>query len=110
MTPGKAVGFLFIPVFGLYWMFVSIWGLGKVFNALTDLGKQKLETMSLIACICGAAAPVAWGLMIVGVNTVFIIGVFFTLVYLGAIIGGLVFYIITMINFQEAAKTIIQRQ
>ena len=110
MTPGKAVGFLFIPVFGLYWMFVSIWGLGKAFNALTDLGKQKLETMPLIACICGATAPIAWGLMIIGANTIFIIGVFFTLVYLGAIIGGLVFYIITMINFQNAARTIIQRQ
>lgn len=110
MTPGKAVGFLFIPVFGLYWMFVSIWGLGKAFNALTDLRKQKLETMPLIACICGATAPIAWGLMIIGANTIFIIGVFFTLVYLGAIIGGLVFYIITMINFQNAARTIIQHQ
>ena len=110
MTPGKAVGFLCIPFFGLYWMFISFWGLGKIFNALTDLGKQKLEMMPLITCICGAAAPLAWGLMIIGANTVFIIGVFFTLVYLGAIIGGLVFYIITMINFHNAAKIIIQRQ
>ena len=110
VTPGIAVGYLFIPVFGLYWTFVSIWGLGKVFNTLTNQGKQKLEMMPLIFCICGAAAPIAWLLMVLGVNTVLIIGVFFLFVYVGAAIGGLVFFIITMINFQNAAKTILQRQ
>lgn len=28
-TPGKAVGFLFIPFFNLYWHFVALWGLSK---------------------------------------------------------------------------------
>ncbi len=32
-TPGKAVGFLFIPFFNLYWMFIAYWGWAKDCNA-----------------------------------------------------------------------------
>lgn len=32
-TPGKAVGFLFIPLFNFYWVFVSIYGLSCDLNA-----------------------------------------------------------------------------
>jgi hypothetical protein len=32
-TPGKAVGFLFIPYFNLYWIFVALFGLPKNLNA-----------------------------------------------------------------------------
>ena len=32
-TPGKAVGFLFIPFFNLYWIFQALWGYAKDFNA-----------------------------------------------------------------------------
>jgi divalent metal cation (Fe/Co/Zn/Cd) transporter len=32
-TPGKAVGYLFIPFFNLYWMFVAYWGWAKDCNA-----------------------------------------------------------------------------
>jgi hypothetical protein len=31
-TPGKAVGFLFIPIFNFYWNFQAIWGWTKDFN------------------------------------------------------------------------------
>ncbi|MCL2120465.1 MAG: hypothetical protein FWH27_18790, partial [Planctomycetaceae bacterium] len=31
-TPGKAVGFLFIPIFNFYWIFVAFRGLGKNMN------------------------------------------------------------------------------
>jgi uncharacterized membrane protein len=31
-TPGKAVGFLFIPFFNLYWIFVAYWGWAKDYN------------------------------------------------------------------------------
>ncbi len=31
-TPGKAVGFLFIPFFSLYWMFVAYYGLAVEYN------------------------------------------------------------------------------
>lgn len=32
-TPGKAVGFLFIPLFNLYWMFQAYWGFSKDYNS-----------------------------------------------------------------------------
>ena len=31
-TPGKAIGFLFIPIFNFYWMFIAYNGLGKDMN------------------------------------------------------------------------------
>ena len=35
-TPGKAVGFMFIPFFNLYWAFQLIWGFAKDTNAFCD--------------------------------------------------------------------------
>lgn len=35
-TPGKAVGFLFIPFFNLYWVFQSVWGWAVDFNSYTS--------------------------------------------------------------------------
>jgi len=32
-TPGKAVGYLFIPFFNVYWMFMAYWGWAKDCNA-----------------------------------------------------------------------------
>jgi uncharacterized membrane protein YdcZ (DUF606 family) len=32
-TPGKAIGFLFIPIFNIYWASQALWGLSKDFNA-----------------------------------------------------------------------------
>jgi len=32
-TPGKAVGFLFIPFYNFYWMFIAYWGWAKDCNA-----------------------------------------------------------------------------
>lgn len=32
-TPGKAVGFLFIPFYNFYWMFQAFWGFAKDYNA-----------------------------------------------------------------------------
>ena len=34
-TPGKAIGFLFIPFFNIYWAFQAIWGWAKDYNAYT---------------------------------------------------------------------------
>lgn len=33
-TPGKAVGFLFIPFFGFYWVFQAYWGWAKDYNRM----------------------------------------------------------------------------
>ena len=35
-TPGKAVGFLFIPFFNFYWVFQAIWGFAQDFNRYTQ--------------------------------------------------------------------------
>lgn len=35
-TPGKACGFLFIPLFNLYWVFQAVWGFAKDYNRLVD--------------------------------------------------------------------------
>ena len=55
-TPGKAVGFLFIPLFNFYWMFVSCLGLSKDLNkALQQRGVhcQVSEGLGLALCIFG---------------------------------------------------------
>jgi hypothetical protein len=47
-TPGKAVGFLFIPIFNLYWPFVAVYGLSKQTNqalrskALKEFAPERL--------------------------------------------------------------------
>jgi hypothetical protein len=35
-TPGKAIGFLFIPLFNLYWVFQLVWGWAKDYNRLVE--------------------------------------------------------------------------
>jgi len=35
-TPGKAVGFMFIPFFHLYWVFQAIWGYSVDYNAYIE--------------------------------------------------------------------------
>jgi hypothetical protein len=35
-SPGAAVGFMFIPFFNIYWLFVAIGGWGKEFNAFAE--------------------------------------------------------------------------
>ena len=48
-TPGKAVGFLFIPLFSLYWTFVATYGLARALNAETGR-KSVSEAVSFIFC------------------------------------------------------------
>ena len=53
-TPGRAVGFCFIPLFHYYWIFVAFWGLGKDMNTtLKSRGIQYhvKEGLGLILCI-----------------------------------------------------------
>ncbi|MFO8055683.1 MAG: DUF4328 domain-containing protein [bacterium] len=49
-TPGKAVGFLFIPIFNFYWIFVAFHGYTKDFN--NYVGRPALpENLALAYCI-----------------------------------------------------------
>jgi len=62
-TPGKAIGFLFIPFFNLYWMFVAFAGLPKDWNRVMashpDLqaGPRLGETVFLLFCIGALIFP-----------------------------------------------------
>jgi len=61
-TPGKAVGFLFIPLFNLYWIFQAFHGFAKDYNSYVDrhsLSVPKLsEGMFLAYCILALAGIV----------------------------------------------------
>ena len=54
-TPGKAVGFMFIPFFNFYWMFQAIWGYSKDYNEYLRRysipAKPVSEGLFLTACI-----------------------------------------------------------
>ena len=54
-TPGKAVGFNFIPFYNLYWIFVSVKGLAEDMNSFLDKADVKVQRisvkMSLWTCI-----------------------------------------------------------
>ena len=45
-TPGKAVGFLFIPVFNLYWWFPALWGWSQDWNSYAANSEGKLARMT----------------------------------------------------------------
>lgn len=63
-TPGKAVGFLFIPLFNLYWIFIAQYGLAQELNRIIDGERAPApkanEGLALTFCIliCCAAIPV----------------------------------------------------
>jgi type II secretory pathway pseudopilin PulG len=44
-TPGKAVGLLFIPFYGLYWIFVAFRGFALDYNALLDRHQLELPRL-----------------------------------------------------------------
>ncbi|UCD75534.1 MAG: hypothetical protein JSV91_01185 [Phycisphaerales bacterium] len=59
-TPGKAVGFLFIPFFNFYWIFQAYWGWTKDYNQYSAQRGGDLPTMPegvavaiCILCILG---------------------------------------------------------
>jgi uncharacterized protein DUF4339 len=59
-TPGKGVGFMFIPFFNYYWQFVAFWGLAQDMNKYTRARSIQApvinEQLAMIVCIlfcCG---------------------------------------------------------
>jgi len=65
VSPGKAVGFLFIPFYNFYWIFRAVWGLAREFNKY--LGRHSLsiprlpEGLFLVPCVLALAGPVLLG-------------------------------------------------
>lgn len=94
-TPGKAIGFMFIPFFNLYWNFVAIHGLAQALNAeRRRLGVRDAEVsegMCLAYCIlvCCSIIP-----------------------YLGIFTGlaALVIWVIAVRQFKDAGVALIQRR
>ena len=74
-TPGKAIGFFFIPIFNIYWAFQAVWGLSKDFNAYLQrnaIPAARLpEGLFLVYCIlCFTAWIPVLGLVLLVVNYV----------------------------------------
>jgi hypothetical protein len=61
-TPGRAVGYLFIPFYSFYWIFQVVWGYSKDYNAYIEryhLGVKKLpEDLFKTNCIIDVASNV----------------------------------------------------
>jgi hypothetical protein len=78
-TPGKAVGFMFIPFFNFYWVFVGILGLTQDINRYISERRLTIkrvdENMALIICILsiGAIIPFLGILARIGAGVLIII-------------------------------------
>lgn len=63
-TPGKAVGFMFIPFFNLYWVFVAIAGLAKDVNQYLNerniAGPRMNEGLALTTAILLVCGIIPW--------------------------------------------------
>jgi len=60
VSPGAAIGFLFIPVFNLYWLFKAIGGLPKQWNTIASSypNTKHAPKLSMGAFICMLLIPV----------------------------------------------------
>ena len=62
-TPGKAVGFLFIPFFNFYWMFQAFLGLAKDYNRTAEAAGTPLrmnEKRFQLFCILTACSAIPY--------------------------------------------------
>ena len=57
-TPGKAVGFQFIPLFNLYWIFIAYWGFAVDYNKYIQY--KELEVSPLNQLLFLAYCIVVW--------------------------------------------------
>src|SRR5258708_16700916 len=74
-TAGKAVGFLFIPFFGMYWIFQILWGFAKDCNAYIDrhsINAPKLPAGLFLAC---AILPFASFIPFVGIAALIVFAI-----------------------------------
>lgn len=86
-SPGQAVGFLFIPLFNFYWIFIAI---GKLPGSLNEIAKRRGSKY---------IAPDGLGLII----SIFSVSVIIP--YLGIILGLLSGYVLLPILFNQLIKT-----
>lgn len=93
-TPGKAVGFMFIPFFNLYWMFQAIWGFSMDYNAYIE--RHSIE-----------ARPLPAGLFL----TFCILSLVGAIPYIGMIINlaNIVIFIIMVLKICDAVNVLPTR-
>ena len=60
-TPGKAVGFLFIPVYNIYWWFPAIWGWSRDWNTYSKKSKEKPLPVSERLAMSISVVMALWG-------------------------------------------------
>ena len=97
-TPGKAVGFLFIPFFNLYWNFVAIYGLAKALN--TETGRRSVsEVASFIYCCSFMVAAMASLVNTMEDRTL--------IIAIGYIVGGVLWFV-TLKQMKNAGRLILQ--
>ena len=88
-TPGKAVGFSFVPLFNFYWWFVAFWGLGKDMNetlyrrGIAYQVNAGLGLASCVLCIFSLliAVPIGFIFEIPYATTLFDIATTITLIF-----------------------------
>jgi len=80
-TPGRAVGFLFIPFFSLYWVFRVYPGFAAEFNAyIRDRGidaRPVSEGLGIAVCIVALAAMIPYVGILIGLANIVLMWLFY---------------------------------
>jgi hypothetical protein len=66
-TPGKAVGFLFIPFFNLYWIFQAFWGFSVDYNAYIERHSISVNKLPVNLFLTYAILSVASAVPYIGI-------------------------------------------
>lgn len=101
-TPGKAVGFLFIPLFNFIWIFVAFYCLARALNAETGR-KSVSEAVSFIYCCSFWVSLVylLWGVTGGREDHAWIVPI-------GGIIVGFVLWFVMLKQMNNAGRLILQ--
>lgn len=97
-TPGKAIGFLLIPLFNFFWSFIAIYGLAKALNTET-CRRSVSEVASFIYC-CSFVVPPLWAIMGAREDQAWIVSIGF--------IVGFVLWFIMLKQMKNAGRLILQ--
>lgn len=75
-TPGKAVGFMFIPFFNLYWLFVALHGLAQNLNAYCERhgisAPRVNEGLAMTLCVLILCTLIPYVGLLVGIAVIVI--------------------------------------
>ena len=113
-TPGKAVGFCFIPFFSLYWIFVAKYKLAKHYSAFIP----GMEKLALGSVICGWAGTALWWIICMPLTLLVIltesdalagIKIFFELVSYAIWLAQLILEIVWLLRMQKCAEMLPRR-